>query len=101
MRKVILAAAFVLAFAAPVAAHKCTVPGSVYVKAADGCVLKVRDPAEMAKAKSEDGSAYVPDVADDPACAGKDDGFKYDVKVKGPSGEPGIAHKVCGTRPSK
>ena len=70
----------------------CTVAGSVYVAAVGGCVLHVTDVKEISKVS--------PDVANDPNCKGKPAGHKYDKRVIGPDGAPGIAHQVCGKRPT-
>jgi hypothetical protein len=40
-------------------------------------------------------TAYVPD---DPHCRGVPPGTQFDVPARGPHGEAGVDHRVCGTR---
>jgi hypothetical protein len=81
--------------------HQCTVPNTIYIAEIGGCVKHVTDVNEMKKAIDDrTGKHLQTDVADDPMCAGKPPGYRYDTSVTGPDGAPGVAHHVCGTRPN-
>jgi|SRR3989344_801303 len=74
------------------ATGNCTVPGTVWIPQVGGCVKHVTNIAEIQK--------VVPDTDNDPQCRGKPPGHTYDKSVVGPDGASGVAHIVCGRRPS-
>ena len=64
--------------------------GGVYDRESRSCVHSL-DPAEAQRIS--------PDRRDDPKCYNKPAGYRYDEDIIGPNGQPGISHRVCGTRP--
>ena len=52
------------------------------------------------KGTAEEVQQLAPDMNVDPECQGKPAGFAFDRRVRGPNGEQGVDHRVCGRRGS-
>ena len=76
------------AAARAVETQKCTIPGTTYVEALNGCVKHITDVPTLEKLQ--------PTIAaNDPNCKNKRPGEMYDAALPG----NGVMHRACGGRP--